>query len=107
MRTHSSLAEIHGQKRDGLSSKRRASQTPILAGTAALCLAARLSRRARWLGIVLVLTSRAATGSGPPLAVSADATFTPAVRAVVTAENVGSAPLDDVTAEIRYRLVER
>src|SRR5262245_2222863 len=107
MRTHSSLAEIHGQKREGLSPKRRASQIPVLAGTAALCLAARMSRRARWPGPVLVLSTRAAAGSDPPLAVYADATFTPAVHAVVTAENVGSAPLDDVTAEIRYRLVER
>lgn len=66
-----------------------------------------MSRRARWLGVVLIVTSRAAAGALPPLAASVEATFATGVHVVVAAENVGGEPLREVSAEVRYRLVER
>jgi len=66
-----------------------------------------MARRARWLGVVLLVTSRAAAGALPPLAVSAEATFATGVHVVVVAENTGGEPLREVRAEVRYRLAER
>jgi len=67
-----------------------------------------MSRRGAWLGVVLVVTSRAVAGTAAPLAVSADATVTAAgVHVVVGVENTGGEPLRGVSAEMRYRLAER
>jgi hypothetical protein len=61
---------------------------------------------ARWLVAALLAVSRGVTLAGP-IVVTADATFTDAVRVVVEATNAGTEALRLVSPEVRYRLAER